>query len=151
MAWKSYLYYFTATFILTFLITQSNMLIGSGLALIHIVISFRLAQTLYTKSFPLKDCLIIGLSFPFSIIMCFAAIYYQQGVSCDSQITKNILSCLKVSMGNFIGHLTVTCQASGNGEHVAAFEPYVGVFSISIATIFINLVFIKKIKEANKS
>lgn len=142
MAWKSYLYYLVATAILAFLITQSNGVWGMILTIIHLLISFRILRHLYNESASLKDCMIFGLSLPLSVLICFAAIYQQQGVSCGSQnlTTSSFLMCLKVSTGNFIGHMVVNCQASGDAENVAIIEPVAGWLSLLIAGYFIGVV-----------
>jgi hypothetical protein len=150
MTWRSHLYYFAATITLAFLLMRISTTLGLILMMVHTCISFRLAHELFIKSFPLRDALIVGVSFPVNIILYFAAIYYQQGLDCAHQQGKvyEFWSCLKVSVGNFIGHLVTNCQAiEGIGTNVAFFEPVAGWASLSIAGIFIVSVFSKTLKE----
>ncbi len=149
MTWRSHLYYFAASITLAFLLARISTILGLILMFIHACISFRLAHELFIKSFPLRDALIVGVSFPINIILYFAAIYYQQGLSCPPQENKvyEFWSCLKVSVGNFIGHLVTNCQAiEGTGTNIAFFEPVAGWISLCIAGFFIALVFAKDVK-----
>jgi hypothetical protein len=151
MTWKSYLYYITATAIIASLIAKMaflfgaywGLIVGVVLGVIHIYINVRLSMELYNQSFPLKDRLIIGFLFPLTVLICFAAIYQQQGVICkpDNLPTNNFFTCLKVSIGNFIGHMVIECQATGDGVNVAVFEPLMGWGSLVITGSVIALFF----------
>lgn len=150
MTCRSHLYYFAATLTLAFLLTRISTTLGLILMLINACVSLHLARELYIKSFPLADAFIVGISFPINIVLHFASIYYQQGLSCQPQQNKvyEFWSCLKVSVGNFIGHLVTNCQAiDGIGTNIAFFEPVAGWISLCIAGIFIALVFVKDISE----
>lgn len=171
MTWKSYLYYIIATAIIAFLIARANLLallfvpasapfqsrlgliFGAVLALVHILFTASLSLELYFHSFPSRDRLLIGFLFPLSVLICFAALYQQQGVFCPSQnlITNDFLMCLKVSSANFFSNPVVDCQASGDGANIAHFEPAAGWISLAIIGSFVTLLLTNRMKGANRS
>jgi hypothetical protein len=149
MTWRIHFYYLVAITILGFLITQSNMVFGGLFTFAHVWISIRFLEKLHNGSFSRKDIILSILLGVFGILVCFAAIYCQHGVVCEPQNTlvKNFWMCLKVSAGNFIGHLPIDCQADGIYLNVAILEPIVGAIYLIISGLVLPIVLRKSPKD----
>ncbi len=162
LTWKSYLYYIIATAIVAVLVANCGHLLpahwalGLGVALVttHLYICARLSMEISYYSYPWRDRLLIGcLFFSLNALVCFAALYYQQGVcfECRTQNShsNSFLLCLLVSLENFIQHPVSGWQAAGHGARIAAVvEAVAGGVTLLILGYFVVQLFQNRSRES---